>query len=440
MMMRAPLIRFAVAFVLIGLTATAGRCCAAATASPGALGRTPTLAERAWIASGIYHVVKRYFAHWEGLPASFNWDARYRAYLTEALAAPDRKSFSLATTRLVASLNNGHTWFRDDALSVGQNLPFYARPVGGQWTVLVSRVADITSGDVIAAIDGQPIEQWLAPTETLIAASDGRARDRLAFLRPLVMPTSFTLTLADGGHVRVDRSAADGARHPPARSDTVEVTKRPNGTVIIRIPTFDDPKDESDAIAAVRANSTAPLILFDVRDNGGGNTPERLLAAIMDGPYAGTIVTTPMTIAEFDADGAFSPEDNPAPKPMLRYGPVVLQPTSDHARGRMAVLADGGCASACEDFVIRFKSGRRGPTLGEPTFGSTGQPFVLHWPEFGMQLRVSTKREYLPDGAPFEGVGVTPDIPVALTARDLIAVNDPQLERALAALKAYATR
>lgn len=63
------------------------------------LSHNPTPAERAWVASTIYHIVKRYFAHWEGLPASFDFDARFRVYLAEAMSAPDRRAFSLATMR-----------------------------------------------------------------------------------------------------------------------------------------------------------------------------------------------------------------------------------------------------------------------------------------------------------------------------------------------------
>ena len=115
---------------------------------------------------------------------------------------------------------------------------------------------------------------------------------------------------------------------------------------------------------------------------------------------------------------------------MMRYGPDKAQPLPEAWKGKMALLIDGGCASACEDFVLRFKDGDRGLVLGEPTFGSTGQPYFVEFPEFGMSFRVSTKREYFPDGRQFEGVGIQPDQPIPLAREDLRRGVDSQLELA----------
>jgi carboxyl-terminal processing protease len=388
------------------------------------------------VAAQINHVVKRYFAHWEGLPPEFDWDARFADYIKEALAAPDRRSFSIATMRLFASLENGHSSFSDRLLDDEPTLPFHARPIEGKWTVTASWIAELSPGDVIVTIDGTPIDLWVAPLRAIVAQSDARATDRVLLLQGRALwPQRVRLGLASGKIVSVDRAAPRGERRPVPKPYEVETTVRTDGVVVIRIPSFDDPKFESAAVAAVKAHAGAPLILFDVRGNGGGNTPSDLLTTIMDNPYAGTIVNTPMTIAENDAQASFS--DDPAPpRVMIRYGPERSQPITDAIRGPMAVLMDGGCGSACEDFVIRFQSGKRGPLLGEASFGSTGQPYFVQWPQWKMWMRISTKREYLPDGRPLEGVGVTPDIAVPQHIADLSAKGDPWFERAVAAIRA----
>ena len=115
----------------------------------------------------------------------------------------------------------------------------------------------------------------------------------------------------------------------------------------------------------------------------------------------------------------------------MRYGPAVKMPASDVIVGKMALLSDTECASACEDFANRFQSGKRGPLVAERSFGSTGQPFLMRWPQWGMQFRISTKREYLPDGSQFEGVGVPVDIPVPRRLSDLTEEGNTHLERAL---------
>ncbi len=409
-------------------------------APPSGLAHNPGAADRAWIAAQIYHTVRRYFAHWEGLPADYDWDAHFRAYLSEALAAPDRRSFSLATMRLVASLNNGHSGFTDEALYADPRpAPFYAEPIGGRWTVRTSRAQALAPGAVIVAIDNVPIQTWVVPVRALIGESNERARDSGVFYETYMLPDRFTLTLTDGRRIAIDRGAL-GALQGRTRAKETITTLRPDGTVVIAIPSFGDPKFEDAAVAAVRAHMDAPLILFDVRGNGGGNSPGKLGAAMMDRPYTGTVVTTPFTVAEFDAHGSFDPGDNPLPKAMIRYCPDVTQPVPGAFSGRAALLIDRHCASACEDFAIRFKTAHRGSILGEATLGSTGQPYKVAFADLGMQLRVSTKRESFPDGSRFEGVGVTPDIAVPPVASDFASTGDPQLERAIASALAAQVR
>ncbi len=400
------------------------------------LTKNPSLDERAWIAAVVYRTVKQYFAHWGGLPSDYNFDREFRAYLLKALAAPDRRSFSIATTKLIASLRNGHTFFADPALLTDPRPTlFYAEPVEDRWTVTVSRTADLAPGDVIQAIDGVPIGTWVRPIQAIIGQSSEQARDHLVFLRTFMFPQRFTLQLADGRRVHVDENAPRGPRRGRPRPEEVTVQHRPDGVVVIAIPSFDDPHFEADAVRAVKASTGAPLILLDVRGNSGGSTPNDLLKALMTKPYAGTVVATPLTIAENDAHGSFSPDDNPAPDAFLRYGPDRSTPDLNAYPGPVALLVDRECASACEDFAIRFKSGARGLVLGEATWGSTGQPIQALFPELGMTLRVSTKRESFADGSRFEGVGVTPDIAIPLTRTDLTTQGDLYLERAIQAAR-----
>jgi carboxyl-terminal processing protease len=380
----------------------------------------------------VYRTVKEYFAHWEGLPAGYDFDQQFRTYLAEALSAPDRRAFSLATMRLVASLGNGHTGFTDQAFYQDQRpAPFYAEPVQGRWTVTVSRTPGLAPGDVIESIDGAPIETWVEPIRAIIGQSSPRARDHLVFLRRFMLPQRFVLRLDDGRRVPVSRDGPFGPRLGSPQHDDVTVQRRADGVVVIGIPDFGDPHLEAHAVKAVQAAAGAPLIVLDVRGNTGGSTPRALLRAIMTRPYEGTVAATPLIVAENDANGSFSPEDNPAPNAALRYGPDRSEPDADAYRGPIALLVDRQCESACEDLVIRFKSGGRGLILGEPTWGSTGQPIQVNFPDLGMSLHVSTKRESFPDGARFEGVGVQPDIAIPLTRADVSASSDTVLERAV---------
>lgn len=99
-------------------------------------------------------------------------------------------------------------------------------------------------------------------------------------------------------------------------------------------------------------------------------------------------------------------------------------------RGPVVVLIDGACLSACETFVQPLSSSGRATLVGEPTDGSTGQPYLWDFGD-GLSFRVSARRVIMSDGSRFEGVGIEPGIPMRPSAEDLREGGDRLLERAL---------
>ena len=89
--------------------------------------------------------------------------------------------------------------------------------------------------------------------------------------------------------------------------------------------------------------------------------------------------------------------------------------------------------SAAEDFLMPFKDTGRGILVGETTWGSTGQPVYLNYQD--LQVGIGAIRAYMPDGTPFEGVGIQPDIPISRSRDDLYLGRDPVLEKALQLLE-----
>lgn len=401
--------------------------------------RDPDITDRAYIGATAYHAIRRYFAHAEGLPDGYDFEARYRAYLGEALDAPNRKAFSLATMRFFASLRNGHTSFWDEELrQQAGSIPFRMRRIDGQWTVVRSGIAELHPGDVVTMVDGKPVYEWLEAVREHIGQSSLAALDWMTWLRPFLLPQHFILGTDDGGEVPIDLTAPPiGPESGLVLANEVETVHRSDGLVVIRIPSFDDPKYEETAIAAIRGVENAHPILLNLRDNSGGSPPSNLLSAIMTKPCRGTLVSTPMTIANSDASKSFHGGIPALPTTMMQSGPDITLPCPDAWKGKIALLIDSGSASACEDFVLRFKDGERGLVLGEPSFGSTGQPYFVNFTEFGMSFRVSSKREYFPDGRQLEGVGVTPDKSIPLTRHELRSGADTQLELAAKTVLAH---
>jgi C-terminal processing protease CtpA/Prc len=98
----------------------------------------------------------------------------------------------------------------------------------------------------------------------------------------------------------------------------------------------------------------------------------------------------------------------------------------------VALAAD--TASAAEDFLIMADGIDQITSIGEPTFGSTGQPLMMDLPGGG-SARISARRDFYPDGREFIGLGVEPDLEVKPTVEALLSGEDRALEKAIAILK-----
>ena len=95
-----------------------------------------------------------------------------------------------------------------------------------------------------------------------------------------------------------------------------------------------------------------------------------------------------------------------------------------------AILIGHNTASAAEDFLIYADNQSHMIKIGEPTFGSTGQPMLFELPGGG-SARVCTKKDTYPNGKEFVGYGVLPDIEVKKSFEDYMENKDPVLEKAI---------
>ncbi len=101
------------------------------------------------------------------------------------------------------------------------------------------------------------------------------------------------------------------------------------------------------------------------------------------------------------------------------------------ARVPLVVLANGGSASGSEIVVGAFKDLHRAQIVGERTAGALGGAIDVPLPEGGMSVTV--ERITSPTGQVVEGVGISPDLAVALGEADMEHGVDTQLQAALRA-------
>ena len=206
----------------------------------------------------------------------------------------------------------------------------------------------------------------------------------------------------------VEADSADGDDGEPGESDTASSKKsssdaevavdfvpygRANAMVVTIRYVGDDLGDRlSNVIAdALGARSRPVGVLLDLRGNGGGST---------DGAAA--------------ALGIFEP-GVPA-FPLLHRGQVtevlaaVAPAESSRWVGPVAMLVDGATASAAEMLAGGLAKYRRGPLLGQRTYGKgCVQEYFRDRVGVGV-LRLTTRLYTLPDGSPVQRRGLVPDI------------------------------
>jgi carboxyl-terminal processing protease len=150
-------------------------------------------------------------------------------------------------------------------------------------------------------------------------------------------------------------------------------------------------------------------LLVDVRNNSGGYLDQAVAIAsafIPDGP---------VVIEEF------------GDKQRRTYDARGSAPLKDFP---VAVLLNGGSASASEILAGALRERRNAPLVGEPSFGK-GSVQELEQLPGGAELKLTVARWLTPAGQSIEPDGLQPDAQIALTKDDYDNDRDPQRDHAL---------
>ncbi|WP_027681869.1 S41 family peptidase [Rhizobium leguminosarum] len=366
--------------------------------------------EKFYIAARVFSALDGAFAHWDDV-SELNADSLFRQLLHEISAASSRFEFSLLMMKYLASFRNGHTEFVDFAL-MPQSLgvfPARLRDIGGNWFVTSSAVSGLRKGEEITRINDQNASDFLAKRLSYVSASREEYRGYGLFMKMHGLPESLELTTSGGDSFEVHRQ-------PLLHGMQINVTAAEfEDHALIRIPSFDDPSFEEDAVSLVRRFEKKRYLILDVRGNGGGDTPKALIEALMERPYPGWIESsasrTGLELAETFARHEGQLPVGQTPRTTVTWSTGWKQPCEQPYPGRLAILVDVGCKSATEDFIMPFAVTKRATIIGETTAGSSGQPYVER-PRPDILFTVGAKRQFFPDMRPFEGHGIKPDVEV----------------------------
>jgi len=166
------------------------------------------------------------------------------------------------------------------------------------------------------------------------------------------------------------------------------------------------------ALEDITADGVSGIIL-DLRDNSGG-----VLEAAVD--LASQFLEEGIVLYVIDGEGTRETWE-------VREGGLATDLP-------MAVLVNGNSASASEIVAGALQDHGRGVVIGTKTLGK-GSVNHFHKLSDGSAIYITTARWYTPNERQIEGQGILPDVTVEITAEDIEAGYDPQLERAIEYIK-----
>ncbi|MFT5684617.1 MAG: carboxyl-terminal processing protease [Myxococcota bacterium] len=240
-------------------------------------------------------------------------------------------------------------------------------------------LAGIQPGDVLTAIDGVEIATLTSPEVLDRLNGPQGASVQLTLLRGDV-PVTLTVVRDEVLEISVEGALlADGWGY-------------------LRLKHFSRRVAAETAIALADLEKDAPLsgVILDLRDNPGGLITEAVELVdlfVSEGLIVQTRGRDPSQIESFEATAA----------------------ASDRSTLPIVVLVNGGSASASELVAGALQDIGRATVIGEPTYGKGSMQHVYEF-EDGSALKLTVARYYLPGGESIQpGVGVTPDVHVALS-------------------------
>lgn len=191
----------------------------------------------------------------------------------------------------------------------------------------------------------------------------------------------------------------------------------------VHIPSFGGDGWDTDLATVGEALAQAGALIFDIRDNGGGNDAHgrEIARRIVDQRRLFRVIRW----RDGPAHDDFGPpiEDYLEPAPGERFeGPVV-------------VLTNRRVLSSAEGFVLMMRVIPGVVVVGDTTGGGSANPAIRTLPN-GWRYSVSRWWVRTPDGESFEGVGLGPDVFERSPKAELQAGRDPILERAIRILEA----
>ncbi len=392
--------------------------------------------------SKLWSEVKYNFVNFDLVP-ELDWDSVYMAYLPVVTATPNTTAYYKLLMRMIAELHDAHSNVNGPA---ELNNVLYARPAFRtrlvEDKVVVAIISDdelrkqgLKEGLELLEVNGMPVkeyaEKYVRPYQSCSTPQDADTRmyEYALLAGPLDSVVQAVFADEKGKRMEIPVKRIPVAENGKYARPAYQLSWLKDSVALVALNTFGSEEAANAFLRDFGQISRASAIIFDIRNNGGGNSDE------------GYKVLRCLTRDTFPVSSWYTRDYRPAFRAWGRredrYGSADSRYTPDkqHYYGKpVVVLTSPRTFSAAEDFAVAFDIMHRGQIVGEPTGGSTGQPLFFSLPGGGSG-RVCSKRDAYPDGKDFVGKGIQPTVAVKPVLSDLRKGRDTVLEAALAELK-----
>lgn len=359
------------------------------------------------------------------------WQEVHQHYLPLVQAAKDDKDFYSIVDRMTGELHDAHTRFsspeqwENHKKHQGVSVGFRAGYVEGKIVVLDvypksnAEHAGIEPGMIVAALDGQPMEERLSEAAPNVLRSSTERVTKLrilsnVFAGSIEAPFAASLERANGSSLEVKF-----ARQTLSTEPRVTSAKLSSGFGYIRFDEF-LPSLVGDFKKAVVDLHTTPGLILDLRRNRGGvgATLEAMAAPFFDSKTLFERRMSRRQVSASERDG------HRAEETQVFVGKNGAQIFS----GPVVILVSEYSASATEVFAAGMQDSGRARLVGSPSCGCVLGITHDRVMKGGGVLEISEVLWFSPKNRKLEGEGVNPDKLAVPTIASLREKRDVVLE------------
>lgn len=436
-----------------------------------------TVEERIYTLSYLWKEAEYNYAFWAMHP-EIDWNAEYKKFLSLIINVKNDLEYYLLLMRFYALLRDGHTSVMPPySLFEGRNIPFGVIRAEGKFLLsAVNKEQKELLLSEITHIQGLPINEyiekyvypyyWHELPESLFACNDcieASIMFNFGVDKQINIVTNKGEINFKMSHTAETVLADTGVKYPEPldghfRSESLVISLTKDNIAVIEIFDFYHPEITKEFAENIEFLKGCNGYIIDVRGNSGGmgDPPLEIARYFISGKYpVKSEPKTPSHSAKYHALEPYIDRDNPDLSDSWqrkiyevashtyyesltengeKNGHIDFDEQETVLTAPALILANHSTACAAESFVSYFKISGRARIVGTTTFGSGAEAMIRDLP-LGGKMWLATTYSKLIDGSEYVNVGITPDIAVEKTVKDISEGTDRTLIKALEILR-----